>query len=361
MPANVVENIEQHIKIFKPDKVILFNGRFAEVNAVIEVCKKHTIDHFTFERSSAPKKYKIFKNVLPHSIAFRGFDMDRLWDQGEISEREKIARKWFDGRLNKNSADMQRFLAKQKTGQLPKGFNPKEENIAIFIASEDEHKAVKEHHFNEYESQNEAISKILAHFENESNIHFYLRIHPNLRNLETAQVSEIKELKSKNLTIIHAHEDIDTYELMKSCDKVLTFGSTTGIEATYHNKASISFGNPYYKSLDCCYYPKNFSELFQYLNTPNLKPKPVESTFKFSYYQSMVGEQYRLFDYQGKTGSSFDSKEIKRFNKSSIPILLKNTKYWNQWVKMNKVIFKENINLSNAFKLNSHMLNEKLK
>jgi hypothetical protein len=287
--------------------------------------------------------------------------MERLWKEGQIGKREKIAKQWFDGRLNKNSEDMKKFLAKQKTGQLPANFNRSLENIAIFIASEDEHKAVKEHHFSAYSSQNEAINKIVNHFKNNSQIHFHLRIHPHLRNLDTAQVREILDMKYPNLTIIQAHEDIDTYELMKSCDKVLTFGSTTGIEATYHNKVSISFGNPYYKSLDCCYYPQDFSELYEFLSNSNLEPKLQESTYPFSYYQSMVGDPYEYFAYKGKVGSTFNAKEIKRFNQYSIPILMRNLKNWKQWSKMNKVIFKEPINFSNAFKLNSHMLNDKLK
>jgi hypothetical protein len=361
MTSNVVENIEQQLKEFAPDKVILFNGRFSELNAVIEVCKKYNVDFYTFESSTAKNKYLYFKNVLPHSISFRSQDMEREWKEAVPETRIDIAELWFNNRYSKDSADTKKFLAKQVSGHLPNKFDPKKENIALFIGSEDEHKTIKEHQFHQYEYQNNAIDKILHHFSDATNMHFYLRVHPNLSFSDTAQIQEINQMNYHNLTIIPAQEKVDTYELMKSCNKIVSFGSTVGIEATYHGKPSISFAHSYYGDLGCCYFPQNYEDLFDLITENQLLPKKKSTTYKYGYYQSVAGLSLKKFSYNGITKSTFDSQPIKRVNVKTIWTLLRNLGQLHQWKKMNKIIFNEKLGPKNALKLNSHVMNQKSK
>lgn len=359
MCANIIENIEFQIKN-GIKAVILFNGRFAEQNAVIEVCTKLGIDYFTYERSSAKGKYKFFKNMLPHSLANRALEMERHWKNGNSPKREQIAHDWFTDRQKGGSGLIKKFLAKQKTGALPIGFNSQKTNISIFITSEDEHKTVKEHHFDQYNNQNEAIKLIIKEFENTKGYQFYLRVHPNLRNIDSDQTREIKKLKFSNLHIINAEEKIDSYELIRASDKIISFGSTTGIEATYLGKPSILFGKSYYMSLDCAYYPKNYSELFKLILLPNLKAKPIENTLPYSYYQSTVGITYTKYNDGGKKNSNYNSRPIKRIYPKTIWTFVRNIPQFGKWVKMNRLIFKEKLNIKNMIQLNSHLLNKKL-
>lgn len=361
MCANVVENIESQIATFKPERVILFNGRFAEQNAIIEVCEKHNVDYFTFEKSSAKGKYKFFKNALPHSLKLRGAEIQRVWNQGNPKTRENISKEWFNVRQKGGTGLIKKFLAKQEEGTLPSSFDQKKINIAIFVGSEDEHKAIKEHHFDQYENQNDVIDKTLKHFDSYSNTHFYLRVHPHLRGIDSKQTNEIKAFKNANLTVISAEDPVDSYELMRACNMVLSFGSTTGIEATYIGKPSILFGKSYYQSLDCAYYPKTYPELFKLLKNENLGAKPIENTYPFSYYQSMVGTEFVKFKDEGKVNSTYNGDPINRVYPQTLSVLCRNLGSYKQWRKMNKIIFKNELSAKNMFKLNSHILNEKLR
>ena len=356
MSIQVIENIESQISIHQPQKVILFNGRFAEVHAIIQVCIKHKIDYYTFERSSALGKYKYFKNMLPHSLSNRKDEMEQHWAKGIALGKEKemilISENWFNQRITKKAENLKAFFKHQKNGQLPSNFNSSKNNIAIFITSEDEHRGIKEHDFAHYRNQNEAIKKILIHFQQNSNIHFYLRVHPNLKGLQSIQIKEINKLNYSNLTVIPANSEIDSYCLIQNCNKSLSFGSTTGIEATYLKSVSISFGTSYYNSLPCCYYPSNYNQLFALLENSELKPLPIESTYKFGYYQSTIG--YPIKQVINK------EKISKRVFPQTFWILFSNIKYVNLWRTLTKIIFKESINFSNIFKLNSHKLNDKL-
>tara|TARA_R110002050_G_scaffold109799_1_gene221307 strand:- start:23981 stop:25480 length:1500 start_codon:yes stop_codon:yes gene_type:complete len=361
MCVNVVDNLEFQLKEFQPEKVIVFNGRFAEQNAIIEVCERQKVDYYTFERSSAKGKYKFFKNMLPHSLTFRWKELDRVRLEAPNDDLITIGSKWFEDRLSGGTGVVQKYLSKQEKGLLPEDFDYEKENIAIFVASEDEHAAVKEHQSHLYKTQNIAIKKIIKHFCDQPDIHFYLRVHPSLQNIHSAQTSEIKEMNYSNLTIIQPQESIDTYQLMNACDKTLAFGSATGIEACYMGKTSILFGHAYYESINVCYWPQNYPELFDLVATKNLPSKPKENTYIFGYYQNVVGIPYSKFQEGGKNNSFYNKEPIKRLYPKTLAILSRNLKDLGQWKKMNQLIFQEPLTRKNIFKLNSHLLNEKLK
>ena len=360
MCANMIENLENQIEEFHPGKIILFNGRFAEQNAIIEVCEEKKVDYYTFERSSAKGKYKYFKNMLPHSLKFRWKELNRIKKEAPEKDIKLIGSKWFDDRLGGGTGVVKKFLANQEKGELPQGFDATKENISIFVASEDEHAAVKEHQSDLFKSQNEAIRTLINHFAKDPSIHFYLRVHPNLRNIDSVQIREIEKFDFPNLTVIHANESIDSYELMNACNKTLAFGSATGIEACYMNKASVLFGHAYYESIDVCYWPKSYQELFEVIATKNLPPKPRENSYIFGYYQNVVGITYKNFKEGGKNNSFYNNEPIKRIYPKTLSILSRNLKDWSQWKKMNRLIFKEPLTKNNMFKLNSHVFNEKL-
>lgn len=361
MCADVVETFEEQIKLFKPDQIILFNGRFAEHNAIIEICSKYGIDYKTFERSSAKGKYKFFKNMLPHSLKFRGQELKRIEQTASKKEIEQIGKKWFEDRQHGGTGIVKKYLENQQKGSLPNSFDSAKHNVAIFIASEDEHAAIKEHQSDLFKSQNEAIVRVVKEFQNEPSIHFYLRVHPNLKGLDSEQTRQINDFDFPNLTVIQATEKVDSYELMTACNKVLTFGSATGIEACYIGKPSILFGHAYYESIDVCYHPQSYKQLYSLINTKDLKAKPKENCYIFGFYQLTVGIEYKKFKEQGKNNSYYDNKKLSRFNKFSIPILIRNISQFSTWSKMTKLVFKVGLNLKNMRQLNSHVLTNKTK
>lgn len=361
MCANVIDNLEELVEKLNPDQIYLFNGRFAEQNAIIEYCVANQLNYFTYERSSAKGKYKFFKNMLPHSLKFRGQELERLRKEASEDEIKEIGKTWFDKRQGGGEGVVKKFLSKQEKGSLPKSFDDSKENIAIFVASEDEHAAVKEHQSELFKTQNYAVNKIIEHFKNDTSIHFYLRVHPHLRNIESAQISEIKAMNFPNLTIIHAEEKIDSYHLMKSCDKTIAFGSATGIEACYLGKTSILFGHAYYESIDVCYHPATYEELYELIQKRDLPPKPKENCYIFGYYQNVIGIPYNKFQEGGKENSKYNGDTIKRIYPSTIGTMVRNLSQFEQWRKMNSLIFKQGLSTSNMFKLNSHVFNEKLK
>ena len=129
-------------------------------------------------------------------------------------------------------------------------------------------KVIEEFHTDLYNTQNEAINKLVSYFEGNDEYHFYLRIHPNLGKVKNVQTDEVNQMEYNNLTIIGPNQPIDTYAIIDACDKSIVFGSTSGIEATYWGKASVLLGKSFYYYLEeACYKPETYEDLYKLIST----------------------------------------------------------------------------------------------
>jgi len=289
--VKIINGIYDFIETFKPDKIILFNGRTANVRPVFEIGLKEKIDVFVLEliKSSDDVFYKqSFKNSLPHSISKRHSIIEKLWIENDQDEKkiEQGASFFKARRAGKLVRDRKIYVSEMKDGSLPKNWNPMLENIVIFNSSEDEFVAIggEFEELKVFNTQEEGILWIVQNCAKQ-NRHFYLRIHPNLGNIEYGYHTRLKEIENTydNVTVIPAKSDINSYDLMEKSDKVITFGSTMGIEATFWGKPSILLAASHYYYLDVAYKPTEKSEIMELLNR-DLKVKSKEEACKYGYY-----------------------------------------------------------------------------
>jgi hypothetical protein len=358
MAINVIQNFEQFIAEYSPDEIYLFNGRFTEVYALTQLCKKLGITYKTYETGSLRSKYMIKKNITVHNIASFQEDMAKISNEVHKDVILREGGKIFEERMTGNQGEYFNFLMLQEKGFLPKNFNVKKQNITMFNSSEDEMKVIKDWTFNLYNNQGEAIVNILNHFKNREDIHFYLRVHPNLMGVLNSQTEDIKRLNFSNLTIIEAHELVDTYSLINASDKVISFGSTVGVEASYLKKPSILLGNAFYKGIDCVYEPNNYEDLFELINNKDLLPKQNDNIYLYIYTAYNRGIDVRDFISKGKNNSLYNGKQIKRIYPSTFFYFIKYLKNIKKWKKMSRLLLNEKLKWSNLFRLKSHTFNK---
>ena len=131
-------------------------------------------------------------------------------------------------------------------------------------------------------------------------------MHPNLRGLDNTQTKGVKELadKYKNLIVISPESDIDSYALLDKCDKVIVFGSTIGIEASFWNKPVILIGRAEYEDLNACYIPQDYSEIIS-LITDKLEPLPSVNALKYGFYEKNKGMEIRNYNYFGNYNEGY--------------------------------------------------------
>lgn len=288
--CDCIDYIYDLLAQIKPDEIISFNGRFFDNRLFYDIANVFSINYTSLEVVGGydePFKKVSFKGGLPHDIQISTQKIETLWRNSPLPYKEKseIAMSFYTRRrAGELVADVAVYTSAQKQGLLPQDFNYNKRNIAVFNSSPDEFAAVG----GEWEenlvfsSQFEALEYILMNSKPE--MHYYLRIHPNLKNVDYMAIKDLYKLSVyPNLTIIPAESDISTYSLMDACEKVVTFGSTMGVEATYWGKPSVLIGRALYENLDVCYRVFDKEEIIPLLER-NLTPKPQIGSLKYAYY-----------------------------------------------------------------------------
>lgn len=315
--VHVYETLKQEIQEFRPDRVYFFNGRIGTHLPAYLLCKKLGIEFFCYEAASKSNSYRILEGRTVHEPISAGeADMLRAsW----TPEHQRIAESNVRGRrLGKQAGNIPVFTAAQVAGRLPKGFDQKKKNVAIFNSTIDEYAGVEDRHRTLYAPDETAgIRRILETFEPDDRFMFYLRVHPHMKEVAstTSQLVDIRELSARfrNVLVVWPGEEVDSYALMDACEKVITFGSTVGIEATYWGRPSILAARAIYENFNCVYWPRSHAALVELLQS-DLAPLPAESTLPYFYWEVSNGIPSSYFREtgvrKGRPTGTFDGVEI---------------------------------------------------
>ena len=300
----IYDAIKFHLMQIKPDIFYLFNGRFAAFRPALRAAQDIGIKTFVHERAGVLERYTLIEDTYPHDIEYQKTQIEKYWnDDRSNTEKEELAKQWFKNRRGGMNQSWYSFTKSQKKGNLPYGFDSSMRNIVIYVSSEDEFEAISGWQNQIYKNQTDAINRII-NSNTEKNIRFYVRIHPNLKGLNNTQTRELSDLKGSNLTVIPADSKIDSYELMDACEKVITFGSTMGIESVFWGKPSILAGRSLYEGLDGCYVPNNHDEMIDLINR-RLDTLPNLGALKYGYWQSIAGIPYVYYKPESIRGGKF--------------------------------------------------------
>jgi hypothetical protein len=117
-----------------------------------------------------------------------------------------------------------------------------------------------------------------------------------MMGLRNASTIPLRHLKAPNLEVILPESDISTYAMMRHCDRVISFGSTTGIEATYWGKPSILAGVSLYRNLGATYNPQTHEDLMTLIVAERLPPKERVGALMYGYYEQTRGERFKYFE-----------------------------------------------------------------
>lgn len=295
LSMQVVDTLEALVSELKPDVVYTFNGRMSQYAAVVEYCRYYQQPFKVYEFTSRRDAYHIVNNSIPHDIKVATSDILDKWNaEPDILKKEQVGKRFFEGSRQGISMLENSFILAQQDGILPE-IDPGKEIITFFNSSIDEFASVPgwEKYILLFEDEVEAIRRICLHYENDPDKLFILRIHPNLKYLQNTQIKKLKSLYDiKNLVIVEPLSKISTYTLIDRSSKVITFGSTVGVEATFWGKPSICLGLAFYNGLDAAYIPQDKKDLYGWIDTKNLLPKLQLNAIKYGYWWMVFGEKF---------------------------------------------------------------------
>lgn len=295
------------IKEIQPDRVQLFNGRFMETRPASDIAiQNHILLRSNEQWRVFPHRFikRQFYNALPHSIEANHNWFESMWKDEYIPqvEKERIGRRFFESKYTHAFGGDKDYTAKQIAAKLPENWDNTKKNYVIFNSSEDEFTAIG----GEYEerkvfnSQYDGVAYIASLLKNRKDVNIYLRIHPNLAKIKYKYHTDLLSLGEKydNLFVIPGDSDVSSYALMREAYRVITFGSTTGIEATYMGKTVIALCINWFSGLDISYNPTTVEEAEQLILAENLSPKPQTEAIKFGYFiMNLNLPSFSFFDY----------------------------------------------------------------
>lgn len=309
------------------DIVYTFNGRWADMRPIYDICINQKIEIRNIEnipvKPNRDYRKEVYQNCLPHNIQNKHKWILESWDKSIMEDEDKIklGSKFFIQRKDsKLVRDVKVYTSKQQLGKLPEDWDNSKRNIGIFNSSEDEFLALGRDwdYLNIFSSQEEGIMFILDNV-TDTSYHFYLRVHPNLSGVQYDYHTRLYQLEHKysNITVIPADSSISTYTLIDECEKVIVFGSSTGVEACFWEKPVILLGGTFYYYLNVAYKPTNNNELIE-LISQKLEPKDKVDAIKFGFfllnidsYSSVIDFNPQLFEFFGKEISLFP--HLKKF------------------------------------------------
>ena len=277
----------------KPDLVSLYNGRWDNNRSLFDMARARGIKLHCLEcsgtRLNAHQHISpIVYDSIPQDIKSFKHRIERVWQLAPEPEEEKtrIGKDFFNKRRGGIAAGDYCYTATQKRGELPAGWDDSKINIAIFNSSEDEYASVGAEfdRYSLFPSQLTALNYLFSQV-TDPKYHFYLRVHPNLRNIPFRYHTDLYELDKKyaNVTVIRADEPASTYDIMAAAEKVVVFGSTMGLESAYWGKPVILLAGSMYYEFDLCHTPKTPEEFIGMVQS-ELKPISSDAFPMIGYY-----------------------------------------------------------------------------
>ena len=294
--------VKSYIQKHNINKAYIWNGRMAYPRAVIAACQELGVDWYVVETGHKYGYYSKYFRTLAHDINCWKNRVRSTWQAiGNMPESREIANKFYTDRPNKALND---FINLQTKGFLPqkvvknKKQQEKVKNIVVYLTTNRESMSISPglDSYSLFLSQINAVKFLVEHYKGqEREVNLIIREHPNQKISNPALVFLTMPEYAKFVTLLTPDSPVDSYELMREADLIITFHSTIGIEAAYWKREKAIQLKPsnYFTGLEVTTIPRSEEELIKLLDSP--PGKVTESNFEdvlaYGYYMSTFGDK----------------------------------------------------------------------
>jgi len=296
-------------------KIILFNGRWDYYRAAFRIGQQLNIPVKVIEVLRPGGYVEKIDNEFPHSTAVRQAMIDDCWQNSPLPLNEKMAigSKFFERKSKGEEIVDVAYTQLQQKAKLPTNINLTKKVVTIFTSSDDEFVAMGDDYTNPFfPNQSAGVGYVAALYaENFPDTQLVIRMHPNLKGLEFGYINSVKALKGKyvNVFVEYPESEVDSYELMKVSEKIIVFGSSMALEATFAGKPVALLSKTYYSLADVAHFPNSLQDIPALLAS-DLLPKPVENAIKFGYYYLAGGIKATHFNHEFRKNHFFKTHNL---------------------------------------------------
>ncbi len=289
-----------------PTAVLVFNGRFINEGAARAAALTRQIPVFGFDQGSRSNSVAIYRNHV-HDRQSAVDAIEHTWAMAEPELRSGFATEWFESRINdpggganEHSSDFDKL----------KAINPRDGAflISVFTSSSNELFSIDADTGATPENQWKWILRLVEMARANRSLDIHIRVHPNLANNDPQEVQEWKDLAEELPTNVFVHlpeSRVNSYQLVKVSDLVLTFGSTITAESAYLGRPVVELSENFWTILGVCRSVRNEEALVPYLRVPKSAAISCQrqQALKYAFWASWGGEALKHAQLTGVNGS----------------------------------------------------------
>lgn len=246
--------VDQSIEILdrvRPDAIFMLNGKFLFEAIVSEIAERRNIRVISYERGQVHGT--LFVAHGPHAPEY---DVTDAWEAGGdrplITEEEQE----LDGYLASRRAGTISYVDLWPSSRSESETAPADRPRVVIFTNVTWDTAA--HGSNSaFSSMTDWLAAVLRACRRHPEADFVLRIHPAEVRIKAWQTREptnciLDDLLSdgtpKNLRVVAADDDLDSYQLMDTSAVGLVYTSTTGLELALNGVPTITAGGPHYSN-----------------------------------------------------------------------------------------------------------------
>lgn len=301
--SSVIKEIKEH----NSSSFLIYNGRFLHERAVWDAAKKHDKTILIFE--TIRNRYLV-RDFGFHDRIANQKEMLNLWNSSKLSvkDREEKGSKYFHDLKSKSN----KYYVTKDFEESERG-----EYFVFYTNSDDEAIGFWETWKENFLSQKEAIEYLSKWFGINSRFKFIVRLHPNLLSKPVEIRNEWLNLNLDSKTVlIEPSEKTSSYSLMSKAKGVISFGSTIGLEASYHEIPSLVLADCWYDELNAVSKANDLEGMLDWINKVSNGDSSVnkskEGALVRGYWMEMSGNEFKETQLTELSWGSWRAKSFRK-------------------------------------------------
>jgi hypothetical protein len=283
---------ENLLRRITPDLVYYYNGRWCSCAPIEWAAKDLNIKSLVHERGSSTNRFSLYAEN-PYRFDVLNRDIKKATNGIDPEILRVIGSQFFVNKQNRQDKHWPSFALNQKRGLIPDELKNKK-YISYFTTSEDEFSQIPGNKIEIYFGKQFEAFSILKNICKDLRIPLVVRVHPNILGKQAEEKFWASQA-DENTIVFNASDSIDTYSLVNFSYAVVSYSTSVGMEAVFMGRPSILLGNSVWYGEPEFLCPRNESELFAYLQSPNQRKNELKFTYAYGYYMENFGEKFKFF------------------------------------------------------------------
>jgi hypothetical protein len=241
--------------------IVVYNGRFLHDGAAAAAAESRGLPVLNYDVGGSQSDFDLTINATHDWDALQE-RMLNMYNQWPESERDEIGSSWFLERVNHQDPANALFVEAQRKGALVE--LPDAERLVVFFSSSgDEIAELQLNWADFFGGQPQALQLLADECRKKPGYALVVRSHPHKRMKPAQDVVDWLKAVDDAAPDLHLdpYSEVDSYELMRKADVVVTYGSTTGVEAAFAGRPVIVMGPGAYSQLGCAQQVSSREEL----------------------------------------------------------------------------------------------------